>query len=66
MNFNVENILVIGLGMIGSSIAVAAKSKGIKVNGMDLNENVVKKAIDENIIDASLNHLKKLIQMILI
>ena len=66
MNFNVENILVVGLGMIGSSIAVAAKSKGIKVNGIDLNENVVKKAIDENIIDAALNHLKKLIQMILI
>ena len=47
MNFNVENILVVGLGMIGSSIAVAAKSKGIKVNGADLDENVVKKAIDE-------------------
>ena len=50
MNFNVENILVVGLGMIGSSIAVAAKSKGIEVNGIDLNENVVKKAIDKKII----------------
>tara|TARA_A100001035_G_scaffold2674_1_gene1969 strand:+ start:2432 stop:3292 length:861 start_codon:yes stop_codon:yes gene_type:complete len=60
MNFNVENILVIGLGMIGSSIAVAAKSKGIKVNGMDLNENVVKKAIDENIIDACIKSLEEI------
>jgi len=60
MNFNVENILVVGLGMIGSSIAFAAKSKGIKVNGIDLNENVVKKAIDESIIDASIKSLKEI------
>ena len=60
MNFNVENILVVGLGMIGSSIAVAAKSKGIKVNGIDLNENVVKKAIDENIIDEGIKSLKEI------
>ncbi len=60
MSFNVENILVVGLGMIGSSIAVAAKSKGIKVNGIDLNENVVKKAIDESIIDASIKSLKEI------
>ena len=60
MNFNVENILVVGLGMIGSSIAVAAKSKGIKVNGIDLNENVVKKAIDENIIDAGIKSLEEI------
>jgi prephenate dehydrogenase len=46
--------------MIGSSIAVAAKSKGIKVNGMDLNENVVKKAIDENIIDACIKSLEEI------
>ena len=60
MNFNVENILVVGLGMIGSSIAVAAKSKGIKVNGIDLNENVVKKAIDEKIIDAGIKSLEEI------
>ena len=60
MNFNVENILVVGLGMIGSSIAVAAKSKGIKVNGIDLNENIVKKAIDKNIIDADIKSLEEI------
>jgi len=60
MSFNVENILVVGLGMIGSSIAVAAKSKGIKVNGIDLNENVVKKAIDEHIIDVGIKSLKEI------
>ena len=60
MNFNVENILVVGLGMIGSSIAVAAKSKGIKVNGIDLDENVLKKAIDEKIIDAGIKSLEEI------
>ena len=60
MNFNVENILVVGLGMIGSSIAVAAKSKGIKVNGTDLDENVVKKAIEECIIDAGIKSLEEI------
>ena len=60
MNFNVENILVLGLGMIGSSIAVAAKSKGIKVNGIDLDENVVKKAIDEKIIDAGIKSIEEI------
>ena len=63
MNFNVENILVVGLGMIGSSIAVAAKSKGIKVNGIDLNENVVKKAIEECIIDAGIKSLEEIDKM---
>ena len=60
MSFNVENILVVGLGMIGSSIAVAAKSKGIKVYGIDLDENVVKKAIDEKIIDAGIKSLEEI------
>ena len=60
MSFNVENILVVGLGMIGSSIAVAAKSKGIEVNGIDLNENVVKKAIDKKIIDAGIKSLEEI------
>jgi len=60
MNLNVENILVVGLGMIGSSIAFAAKSKGINVNGFDLNDNVLKKAIDENIIDATIESIEEI------
>ena len=60
MNLNVENILVVGLGMIGSSIAFAAKSKGINVNGFDLNDDVLKKAIDENIIDATLESIEEI------
>ena len=60
MNFNVEKILVVGLGMIGSSIAFAAKSKGINVNGFDLNEDILKKAIDENIIDATIESIEEI------
>ena len=60
MNLNVENILVVGLGMIGSSIAFAAKSKGINVNGFDLNDDVLKKAIDENIIDATFESVEEI------
>ena len=36
---NVEKILIIGLGMIGSSIALASKSKGIKVYGFDISKS---------------------------
>ena len=60
MNLNVENILVVGLGMIGSSIAFAAKSKGINENGFDLNDDVLKKAIDENIIDATFESIEEI------
>ena len=35
MNTNIKEILVIGLGLIGSSIAKASKEKGIKVHGFD-------------------------------
>mgnify|MGYP001399657422 FL=1 len=60
MKLNVENILVVGLGMIGSSIAFAAKSKGIKVNGFDISENVVSKAIDGSIIDAEIKKIEEI------
>ena len=36
MKNTVESVLIIGLGMIGSSIALASRSKGIKVYGYDL------------------------------
>ena len=42
MNLNVEKILIIGLGMIGSSIALASKSKGIKVIERKIKPNEMK------------------------
>ena len=55
MNLNVEKILIIGLGMIGSSIALASKSKGIKVYGFDRSDNSMIEALEKNIIDSRLD-----------
>ena len=52
-----KEILVIGLGLIGSSIAKAAKNKGLIVNGYDNKESSIKEAINKNIIDASFETL---------
>ena len=51
MNLNVEKILIIGLGMIGSSIALASKSKGISVIGFDKSSKFLEEAIEKDIID---------------
>ena len=49
------NIGVVGLGLIGGSIAKSAKKNtNFKVYGYDINESVVKKAINENSIDGEL------------
>jgi prephenate dehydrogenase len=57
MNLNVEKILIIGLGMIGSSIALASKSKGIKVYGFDKSNNSIKEALEKNIIDSKVESI---------
>ncbi len=53
MSINANNILIIGLGMIGSSIALACKSKGINVKGFDLDKSVYEDALKNNVIDES-------------
>ena len=57
MNLNVEKILIIGLGMIGSSIALASKSKGIEVYGFDKSNNSIKEALEKNIIDSKVESI---------
>ena len=42
MSNHVETILIIGIGMIGASIGLAAKQKGLKVYGYDLCESNIK------------------------
>jgi len=54
MNHNVEKILVIGLGMIGGSVAIAAKSKGINVLGHDKDPECIKYALKNNIINQNI------------
>jgi prephenate dehydrogenase len=59
MKNNVESILIIGLGMIGASIALASKSKGIKVFGYDSNDSATELAKKENLLMKVLIALKK-------
>ena len=60
MNINVEKILIIGLGMIGSSIALASKSKGISVLGFDKSTKLLNKAIEKNIIDQDVKSVEEI------
>ena len=60
MKNNVESILIIGLGMIGASLALASKSKGIKVFGYDSNDSTVELAKKENFVDESFNSLEEI------
>ena len=60
MNLNVEKILIIGLGMIGGSIAMASKSKGIKVVGFDAEIDSLENAVNKEIIDESINSLEEI------
>ena len=60
MNLNVEKILIIGLGMIGSSIALASKSKGISVLGFDKSSKLLEKAIEKNIIDQDVKSVEEI------
>ena len=60
MNLNVERILIIGLGMIGASIALASKSKGIKVTGYDIDSNSVKNAFQNKIIDDEASSIEQI------
>ena len=60
MKDNVESILIIGLGMMGASLALASKSKGIKVYGHDLDSSAVESAKNDNFIDESFNSLEEI------
>ena len=60
MKDNVESILIIGLGMMGASLALASKSKGIKVYGHDSDSLAVESAKNDNFIDESFNSLEEI------
>lgn len=46
-----QTINVIGLGLIGASVAKKLKSKGYSVLGFDINPEVMREALAENVID---------------
>ena len=45
-----KEILVLGLGLIGSSLAKAAKNKGLIVHGIDEDKSSVEEEVNKNII----------------
>ena len=49
-----QEILIIGLWLIGSSLAKAAKNKGLVIHGYDLNQTSLIQALDNKIIDKAL------------
>ena len=60
MSNHVETILIIVIGMIGASIGLAAKQKGLKVYGYDLCESNIKVALNEKIIHEGLESLDQI------
>ena len=60
MNINASTILIVGLGMIGSSIALACKSKGIHVKAFDIDKSVYKDALKNNVIDESVEFFENI------
>ncbi len=55
-----EGILIIGLGLIGGSLAIALKKEGFqgKIYGYDLNENRINKALELKAIDSGYRDYK--------
>ena len=60
MKNTVGSVLIIGLGMIGSSIALASRSKGMKVYGHDADTSSIKLALREKIIDEPIDNFDEI------
>ncbi|WP_457641958.1 prephenate dehydrogenase [Persephonella sp.] len=56
-----KNILIIGLGLIGGSVAVSLKEEGFKgkIYGFDLNTERIKKAVEIGAIDEGFSDFRK-------
>jgi prephenate dehydrogenase len=55
-----QEILIIGLGLIGSSLAKAAKNKGLVVHGYDLDQTSLTQALDNKIIDKAIESIDEI------
>ena len=57
-----KNILIIGLGLIGGSLALSLKEEGFKgkIYGYDLNESRVKTALEKKAIDEGYTKLEEI------
>ena len=50
-----ESCVVIGLGLLGQLTALILKASGVKVIGIDVSKEAVKKAVDNNVVDLGLS-----------
>ena len=55
-----QEILIIGLGLIGSSLAKAAKNKGLVVHGYDLDQTSLTQALYNKIIDKAIESIDEI------
>ena len=55
-----QEILIIGLGLIGSSLAKAAKNKGLVIHGYDLDQTSLTQALDNKIIDKAIESIDEI------
>ena len=55
-----QEILIIGLGLIGSSLAKAAKNKGLVVHGYDLDQISLTQALENKIIDKAIESIDEI------
>ncbi len=53
------NILIVGLGLIGGSYAKGLHKQGYKVSAIDVNENSIKFALDNDLIDSGSTEIDK-------
>ena len=55
--YKIKNIAIIGLGLIGGSLAKALKEKGYKIIGIDINSTTIKLALKEKAINKGYTQL---------
>lgn len=60
MSEHIKEILVIGLGLIGASIAKASKNKGLIVHGYDIETESLSRALEKGVIDHSFSSIESI------
>ena len=61
---NKQNVLIVGLGLIGGSYARALKRIGCHVSAIDKNEDSIRYALENNVIDAGTSNSEEGINLV--
>lgn len=56
---NTKKILIVGLGLLGGSYAMALKKKGYSISAITLNDDDIKYALENNLIDKGTTEIDK-------